>query len=179
VSVWYPAFGLGQLFTNDSNKDEDVLQLEFVKEEPDLIDLYESDDYSQRAREHVRKIKKENTEVIDISDDSNSQVPASLALSRTSGQSGSRSSFSSHSSLPDFKPRDHDPKRRKYIVDSDEDEDDAVMMSMPQKRKRKAPSQSSAYSSSFPISDLDRAEAKRRKTNPKGKGTTVRVRRER
>jgi hypothetical protein len=138
VSVWYPAFGLGQLFTNDSNKDEDVLQLEFIKEEPDLIDLYESDDYSQRAREHVRKIKKENTEVIDISDDSDSQVPASLAPSRTSGQSGSRSSFSSHSSLPDFKPRDHDPKRRKYIVDSDEDEDDAIMMSMPQKRKRKA-----------------------------------------
>ena len=135
MSVWYPAFGLGQLFTNDSNKDEDVLQLEFIKEEPDLIDLYESDDYSQRAR---RKIEKENTEVIDISDDSDSQVPASFAPSRTSGQSGSRSSFSSHSSLPDFKPRDHDPKRRKYIVDSDEDEDDAIMMSMPQKRKRKA-----------------------------------------
>jgi hypothetical protein len=81
VSVWYPAFGLGQLFTNDSNKDKDVLQLEFIKEEPDLIDLYESDDYSQRAR---RKIKKENTEVIDISDDSDSQVLASLAPSRTS-----------------------------------------------------------------------------------------------
>jgi hypothetical protein len=85
VSIRYPGFGLGQLFTNDSNKDEDVLQLEYIKEEPDLNDLDESDDYSQRAREQFRKIENENTEVIDISDDSDSLIPASFAPSRTSG----------------------------------------------------------------------------------------------
>jgi hypothetical protein len=161
----------------NSNEDEEILPLEFIKEELEMIDIYESERSLTRPNKTHRKMMQEHNEVIDISDDSDDSVPphpASSAPSRASRRSSLRSSFSSRSSVGD-----HSTRPRKFIPESDNDDNTNIKTkSAPEKRKRKPSLPSSTRESSAIDSELDRVEVKRRRikgleTDKNGKGKAI------